>query len=372
MRRRIMVMALIVLGLGIIVFNANGPRAAANPPGQFDDPVRQGEYIANIARCVSCHTPVLEQFDANLNEDYGEAEIRTGALFARDTLDTDRWMSGGTVFSFGPAGSVVASNLTPHETGLGEWTDEEIKAVMQTGLSRDGRRLHPIMPAMNTMAESDLDALVAYLKSLEPIENETTNDLEVTTPPAEAPEEPIEAPAPEDQAERGAYLANIMNCSGCHTESDPETRRPMMDLFLAGRQPFERDYGVVYAGNITPHVETGLGNWETEDFERAIMEGVRIDGRRLGLMPWQDYSHLTPEDLDALIFYLTDVVEPVDNAIPATALNEPYIEFVEGVGDADDEDEDEAPGTLVAIVGGLLIIGIGSIVLFTRRRKSST
>jgi mono/diheme cytochrome c family protein len=363
--------ALLVLTLGIIMFSAGAFQASAKPPGQFDDPIRQGEYIANIARCVSCHTPTLSQYDSNLNEDYGEEEIRTSAFFARDTLDPDRWMGGGTVFSFGPSGSVVASNLTPHDTGLGDWTDEEIKMAIQTGVSRDGRRMHPIMPAMNTMADSDLDALVAYLRSLEPVENETSNDLEVTTPPAEAPEEPIEAPAVSDQAERGAYLTELMNCSGCHTPSDPETRRPMMDLFLAGRQPFERDYGVVYAGNITPHDETGLGDWTDEDQKRAITEGIRVDGRRLGLMPWQDYSNLTPEDLDALVFYLTEVLEPVNNAIPATALDDPYVVFVEGIAD-DADDDDETSNLVVAIIGGLLIIGIGGIVLFTRRRRSAT
>lgn len=371
MLRRTLVMALIVLGLGLIMLNAGAPNAAANPPGQFDDLVRQGEYIANIARCVSCHTPSLAQYDADLNEDYGEEEIRTGALFARDTLDTDMWMAGGGVFSFGPAGSVVASNLTPHETGLGDWTDEEIITAIQTGVSRDGRRMHPIMPSMNTMAQSDLDALVAYLRSLEPIENETVNELEVTTPPAETPEEPIEAPASSDQAERGAYLVDLTNCSGCHTPSDPETRRPIEDKYLAGRQPFERDYGVVYAGNITPHDDTGLGEWTEEDFKRAITQGVRIDGRRLGLMPWQDYSNLTAEDLEALIFYLTDVVEPVDNLIPATALEDPYVVFVDDVGEESDDDDEEDLSFAVAIIGGLLIIAIGGAILFMRRRSSA-
>lgn len=366
LQRRFLGLLLCVF-IAFVIIGLPFQSSEATPPSQYDDPIEQGEYLANILRCISCHTPDMAEYNA---EELTEEQIRVLALFPREALNRDFLMAGGRVFNFGPSGSVIASNLTPDATGLADWTDAEIKEAMQTGVTREGRRMHGIMPTLDELADSDLDALIAYMRSLEPIENEVINDLEVGSPPAEVPAEPVVAPnATEDMVGRGAYLIDNMGCSGCHTPTDPETRRPLPDMYLAGRDPFERDFGTVYAGNITPHTETGIGTWSDAELKRAMISGVRIDGRRLSLMPWQDYSFLATEDLDAIVYYLTNEVDAVENSIPQTSLAEPYIEIVgDTAEDADDDDNDNS-NIGVAIIGGLLVLLIGGAVGFLKFRK---
>lgn len=329
--RRLSLCAVVVVGLIILLSTTN--RTEANPSPQFDDQLEQGEYLATIAGCISCHTPQLDVYDPILNEDFSLEELRTLALFEASAADRERLLSGGRPFDLGPAGIIYTANLTPdEETGLGSWSDEEIKLALQTGVNADGRRLHPVMPLYTRMAEEDLDALIAFLRSLEPIENEVEEYFEMPIPPGEVPEEPIERPDPEDLAARGEYLVAIMACEHCHTPLDLETGAPLEEKFLAGGQPYEGPWGIVYSGNITPH-ETGIGEWTEAEIKRAITTGVRINGRRLGLMPWQYYAALQPEDLDAIVHYLQNVVEPVENNVPATAMEEPFIEFVDAEGE---------------------------------------
>ena len=76
------------------------------------------------------------------------------------------------------------------------------------------------------------------------------------------------------------------------------------------------------------HDETGLAGWEFEDFERVFREGIRIDGRRLVLMPWQDYAGISDEDLEAVVAYL-QALEPIDNEVPAPAIEDIFIDFVD-------------------------------------------
>lgn len=357
------IIALVVVGLGL-----PHQLSEATTPHQDNDLVEHGEYLANILRCTTCHTPNLEEYSA---EELNEEQTRVLALFPREALNRELWLAGGRTFNFGPAGSVTASNLTAHETGLLDWTDEEIKATLQTGVSRDGRRMHGIMPTYNGLADSDLDALVAYMRTVEPIENAVANDLEVGAPPAEVPAEPIISPdASADLAARGVYLVDNMGCSGCHTPTDPETRRPIDGKYLAGRDPFERDFGTVYAGNITPHEETGIGTWTDAEIKRAMNAGVRIDGRRLSLMPWQDYSFLSPDDLDALVYFLVNEVDAVENSIPQTSLADPYVEIVtDQINGSDSDDEDDRSNLGIAVVGGLLVLLIGSAIAVMRQRQ---
>jgi mono/diheme cytochrome c family protein len=183
------------------------------------------------------------------------------------------------------------------------------------------------------MAESDMAALIAYLRTVEPVEHEVDRSGpsgEGMTPELERTE-PLRAEPPDgsDPAELGSYLVNIiMSCGDCHTPRDPRTGFFAEDMLLGGGQAYEGPWGIVYGGNITPHNETGIGTWSADNIRRVFREGVRIDGRRLILMPWEDYSSITDDDLDALISYL-QTVEPVDNEIPAPSIEAAFLQYAD-------------------------------------------
>lgn len=298
-----------------------------------EEMLERGEYLSHIGACVSCHTPQKEEY---LSADITPEQLKEIGLAFEDTQDLEnKLMAGGREFPLGPFGVLIAPNLTSDETGLGDWTDEEIEAALRIGVNKDGRRLHPLMPYPNFFgwAESDMQALIMYLRTVPPIEN----DIIQTGPSGDgiAPELIVDAdqlpqlsPDGSDPIELGEYLTiNIMSCGECHTPLDPETGAPMFEMWLGGGQAYEGPWGIVYGGNITPH-DTGLDGWEASDYERVLREGVRVDGRRLVFMPWQDYSEATEDDMAAVIAYLQSLT-PVDNEVPAPAIEDLFLEFAD-------------------------------------------
>ena len=331
--------------------------AEAGNPYQ-SDVLEQGRYIATIAGCTSCHTPDRAEY---LNPQTLTIEqIKTIAFDGNDAIDTNNFLAGGRPFDLGPAGVVFTRNLTPDETtGIGGWTDEQVKIAVKTGLNAKGETLFPVMPyhVYNTMADSDLAAVVAFLRSVNAVNHQvpprTVNTAGLPTLPYQTG---IVAPDPADKAARGAYLVNsVMGCTDCHTPVDPTTGAPLMDKYLAGRQPYEGPWGIVYGGNITPDPETGLGKWSAEDIRRALVSGIARDGRRLILMPWYAYAALSAEDADAVIFYLQNDLPAVSNQIPAAALKPEFVIM--------------APEALakqpagIDLVGTLLLVGVGILVI---------
>ena len=115
---------------------------------------------------------------------------------------------------------------------------------------------------------------------------------------------------------RGRYLAQIMDCGGCHTDG-ALIGQPNPELFLAGSSiGFEvPGLGYVYPPNLTSDPQTGLAGWSAEDIKRAVTTGERPDGRILAVMPWQSYAALTAEDADALAVYLKSL-PPVSHPVP--------------------------------------------------------
>lgn len=114
--------------------------------------VERGRYLAITMGCNDCHTP--------------------GTLFGGP--DFSRALAGSELGWRGPWGISFARNLTPDpETGLGAWTADEIANTLRTGVRKNGKVLLPPMPWPNTsqMSESDLRALVAYLRSLPPVKH---------------------------------------------------------------------------------------------------------------------------------------------------------------------------------------------------------
>ncbi len=97
--------------------------------------------------------------------------------------------------------------------------------------------------------------------------------------------------------ERGAYLARAGNCAACHTERGGPA--------FAGGKGIVTPFGTVFAGNITPDPETGIGNWTSAEFWRAMHHGRSRDGRLLyPAFPYPEYTLITREDSDALYAFL--------------------------------------------------------------------
>ncbi|MCW8907398.1 MAG: cytochrome c [Sedimenticola sp.] len=109
--------------------------------------------------------------------------------------------------------------------------------------------------------------------------------------------------APAD-AERGRYLLQMGGCSSCHTRDGGEA--------LAGGRSMETPFGTFITPNITPHPETGIGEWSDKDFIRAMTEGRAPDGSHYyPAFPYVSYRAMSRQDLLDLKAYL-DSVEPVD------------------------------------------------------------
>lgn len=96
---------------------------------------------------------------------------------------------------------------------------------------------------------------------------------------------------------RGAQLAALGDCAVCHTAPNGITN--------AGGRPLETPFGIIYATNITPDAETGIGAWSYPAFERAMREGLHRDGRQLyPAFPYNHFAKTTDADLQALYAYL--------------------------------------------------------------------
>ena len=237
--------------------------------------------------------------------------VERGKYLVESVMSCDRacHSEGGTPFAGmmepineGPISGVFAvPNLTSdNETGLGAWTDAEIARAIREGIDKDGVSL-VIMPAANyhNMSDTDVAALVGYLRGLEAVSNEISpiqlNAIAKTmlamgifgTSPVGKPiTQAQQAPQP-GTAEYGAYLVSLGDCRGCHgKELNGSTGGP------AG-----------FAPNLTPAGE--LASWTQADFFTAMHSGVTPSGKLLSDdMPWKGYGKMTDEDLTAIWLYL--------------------------------------------------------------------
>lgn len=122
--------------------------------------------------------------------------------------------------------------------------------------------------------------------------------------------------------ERGKYLAeSVMGCFYCHSERDWKTPgAPPIESRKGAGAPFPDGPGKIYAPNITPDPETGIGSWSDDAIARAIREGVTADGHALfPIMPYPNYASLPDEDLAALVVYLKSI-PPVKNQVPRSEI----------------------------------------------------
>jgi mono/diheme cytochrome c family protein len=127
---------------------------------------------------------------------------------------------------------------------------------------------------------------------------------------------PPSTPPSGEQVARGAYLARVGNCMLCHTERGGAA--------YAGGRPIETPFGSIYASNITPDAQTGIGRWSVAHFRRALYEGRSRDGRLLyPAFPYTHTTRVTGADAEALFDYLRSL-PPVNKPNRTHRLRWPY------------------------------------------------
>ncbi|MFC5411663.1 c-type cytochrome [Larkinella bovis] len=270
--------------------------------------LERGRYLTNhVAVCLDCHS----------KRDYN----RLGAPVIPGTLG-----GGGEEFgkNYGLPGTYYAKNITPF--ALKSWSDTDILLAMTAGVSKAGKPLFPLMPYANygKMDESDALAILAYLRTLDPVENVVSASRPIAPLKLAMKLMPHKArfqPAPLDKTgvEYGRYLVTMAGCADCHT------KRGLGGLSkkaaLAGGTEIKVKGGILRTANITPDPETGIGSWTKADFIRrfqtydpASFKAPEVGNGFNTVMPWSLYAGMSEQDLGAIYAYLK-TVKPVRNKV---------------------------------------------------------
>lgn len=220
----------------------------------------------------------------------------------------DRGLSGGEVIVDDAAMRAVAANITPDAgTGIGRWSDAQLKKAIREGVRPDGSIIGPPMPIefYRHLADADLDAIVAWLRAQPPVANAVPKSVyRIPLPPSYGPPvKNVKAPPASDKVRYGKYLADIGHCMDCHTPRAADGKLQTAQLG-AGGQPIAGPWGVSVSRNLTPHA-TGLKGWSDAEIARAIRTGVSRDGSQLKPpMAFDYYKTINDADMAALIAYL--------------------------------------------------------------------
>lgn len=271
---------LLLIGGGVLHFVgnsrlANAPEVSLKGVSVPSDEaaLTRGEHLATVSSCAGCHGEGLQ-----------------GEVFMEEP----------------PFGFIPAPNLTSGAGGVGAaLADGGWEKAIRHGVGHDGRALM-FMPSYHyhTYSDEDLAALISYLKSLPPVDNDP-GSRHITFPGTiiagilaydditsinriDHAQVGGTGPAMGETAEYGEYLVNIASCGSCHGEN------------LAGN--YDPSTGPT-GPNLTPGSE--LQNWSQDDFFTTMRTGVNPAGRQLSeIMPWRGFSQMTDEELGAIWLYL--------------------------------------------------------------------
>jgi len=263
--------------------------------------ITRGKYLANnVAVCMDCHS------------------TRNWQLYS-GPLQAGNFGGGGEAFNKdkGFPGNFYARNITPF--ALSSWTDGEILRAVTTGVSKDGHALFPIMgyPRYGQMDEEDVFSIIAYIRTLQPVENPVppskadfpVNFL-INTMPQKANLRP--RPAHSNAVAYGQYIVNVAGCVECHSQSDKG--KVIAGTEFGGGMEFRQPGGVLRSPNIT-FDKTGISSWTKEQFVKRFKAYTDTSYKPAELkptdlntpMPWTMYGGMETNDLEAVYDYLKSV-----------------------------------------------------------------
>ncbi|WP_234455149.1 cytochrome c family protein [Thermohalobaculum xanthum] len=258
---------------------------ASQTDADAETPLERGAYLVGaVAACGNCHSPL------------GPDGVPV----------PDQELAGRFVIKL-PEFDAWAPNITP-ASRVASWSDAELARAIREGIRPDGSVIGPPMPIelYRGIADEDLMAIVAYLRTLPPVENEVPRSTyNIPLPPSYGPPVVhIERPSEDDPVAYGAYLAGpVAHCTECHT--------PMIgghfdfeNSMGAGGREFPGPWGVSVSANLTP-AEHALARLSDAEVVDIIRTGQRPDGTRL-LPPMgvAFYSEMTERDAQAIVAWL--------------------------------------------------------------------
>ncbi|HEU4577249.1 MAG TPA: c-type cytochrome [Polyangiaceae bacterium] len=295
--------------------------ACSDDDSSATSPAARGQYLVDhVAACTDCHTP-------------------------RDAMGAPiegQYLAGTECFAQLPNGSCLnPPNLTHHETGLLNRSDAEIGRMIRDGIrptAAGEEPLSPVMPyyAYHNMSDEDLDAVVAYLRTVPGVDHAVPpSGPEFEVPAAANPLDPGLIPMPIDgypersAALRGRYLAGEIGvCLECHTRhvmGDPN----VLDYagIFAGGEPFQVGLPVTpISSNLTSDAQTGLGDWTVEGIVQVLLQGIDDEGHGvcppMPVGPMGAFGGLTPADAQDIAHYIKSL-PPIVNAIDDACTSPP-------------------------------------------------
>lgn len=209
-------------------------------------------------------------------------------------------------------GQICFRNITSDpKTGVGDWSDGELMRAIREGIGRNDAALFPIMPYFiyTALADYDARAVIAYLRTLPPVERELP-DTNISFPTSlfiRFLPRPLsgEIPLPDDSSsiQYGQYLARVARCEFCHSPRNNRNRLPEKGWEFTGGVEFLGQNGTFMSTNLTRH-EKGLGDMSREEFIALFRNREGPATGNVDIMPWTYFGGMTDKDLGAIFDYL--------------------------------------------------------------------
>ena len=302
---------IVIIGAVAIYIKFNLPQVPLMSDIKVDitpERIKRGEYLANhVSLCMDCHsTRDWSKFSGPLIP----GTLGQGGEYFDEKTDMP--------------GKLYSKNITPYN--LKDWTDSELFRTITSGVTKNNEALFPLMPYpyYGKMDREDIYDIIAYIRSLQPIDNANpAHSLDfpmnfiVNTIPKDA--HLSIKPKKSDTLSYGAYLTNAAACMECHTQV--KQGQIILELAFAGGREFKGPNGSVVSANITPDLESGIGKWSSVDFVERFKAYNNLDSLpQLGhkdvntIMPWYMLSGMEEDDLVAIYKYLKSL-KPIENKV---------------------------------------------------------
>lgn len=177
---KILFSPLILLALLYACKSTSDKSLVDNTAGDKATVIEKGKQLVTIIGCNDCHSVKIITAKGlvidSLHMLSGHPANEKLVPYDKKVLTSYILFTINSTASVGPWGTSFAANLTPDQTGIGNWTEEQFLVAMKKGKwkgQENGRDLLPPMPwqGYSLMPDEDIKAIFAYLKSIKPVNN---------------------------------------------------------------------------------------------------------------------------------------------------------------------------------------------------------